>query len=68
MKVYHSHYLYTGSNLLADTGGYLGLFLGLSLFSLVEILENVVKTKKNNKKARDDEEKSKNEEEVKTLT
>ena len=46
MKVYTYHRLYTGSNLLADIGGYLGLFLGLSIFGLVEILEKVVKKMK----------------------
>jgi hypothetical protein len=34
--------LYTGSNLIADIGGYLGLFLGLSLFGCVELLEKVI--------------------------
>ena len=31
--------LYTGSDLVADIGGYLGLFLGLSIFGLVETIE-----------------------------
>ena len=33
--------LYTGSNLVADIGGYLGLFLGLSLYGCVELLGKV---------------------------
>ena len=40
--MYSYHQLYTGSHLLADIGGYLGLFLGLSMFGLVELLEKVV--------------------------
>ena len=33
--------LYTGSDFLADIGGYLGLFLGLSVFGLVELVGKV---------------------------
>ncbi len=40
-KVYTYHMLYSGSDFLADIGGYLGLFLGLSLFGLVEIFTKV---------------------------
>jgi hypothetical protein len=42
VKVYTYHILYTGSDLVADIGGYLGLFLGLSLFGCVELLGKVV--------------------------
>ena len=38
--------LYTGSDLVADIGGYLGLFLGLSIFGLVETIEKIFLTKK----------------------
>ncbi len=39
MKTYSYFRIYTEDNLVADIGGYLGLFLGLSVFSLFEFLE-----------------------------
>ena len=39
MKIYSYFRIYTEDNLVADIGGYLGLFLGLSVFSLFEFLE-----------------------------
>ncbi len=45
-KVYDHHYLYTWDDLVADTGGYLGLFLGLSIFSLVEMAEDTLRRQK----------------------
>ena len=48
MKFYSYHRLYTGSDLIADIGGYLGLFLGLSVFGLVELIEKAIKENKNN--------------------
>ncbi len=46
VKMYSYHYLYTWSDFLADLGGYLGLFLGLSVFSVVEILERTTKRRR----------------------
>ncbi len=37
--------LYTGSDFLADIGGYLGLFLGLSVFGVVEMVAKVFNCK-----------------------
>jgi hypothetical protein len=45
-KVYTYHLLYTGSDLLADIGGYLGLFLGLSIFGLIKVFEKVFRNMK----------------------
>ena len=45
-KIFSYHILYTGSDLIADIGGYLGLFLGLSVFGLVELLEKAIKESK----------------------
>ena len=42
VKRYTYHILYSGSNLIADIGGYLGLFLGLSVFGIVEIFSKLV--------------------------
>jgi hypothetical protein len=39
VKTYSYFRIYTEDNLVADIGGYLGLFLGLSVFSLFEFLE-----------------------------
>lgn len=40
--MFNYHILYSVSNLIADIGGYLGLFLGLSCFGLVEMLEKLL--------------------------
>ncbi len=37
-KMYSYHCLYTPANLVADIGGNLGLFLGLSVFSCVQVV------------------------------
>ena len=42
VKIFTYHYLYDGTDFLADVGGYLGLFLGFSVFSLVEIVEKYI--------------------------
>lgn len=39
MQTYVFYMLYTTDNFLADVGGYLGLFLGLSCFGLIELAE-----------------------------
>jgi hypothetical protein len=46
MKIFTYHLLYSGTDLIADIGGYLGLFLGLSAFGLVELFEKVYKANK----------------------
>jgi hypothetical protein len=46
VKEYSYYILYSGSQLVADVGGYLGLFLGLSAFGLVELLEKLILTKR----------------------
>lgn len=38
--------LYTGTDLVADIGGYLGLFLGMSVFGLVQVFSNIIKKDK----------------------
>ena len=57
MKVFSYHYLYTTKNLLADIGGYLGLFTGLSIFSLVRCAEGCLK-RRNRKKGPNEAEKT----------
>ena len=42
VKIYSYFQIYTGDNLVADIGGYLGLFLGLSVYSLFELIESVL--------------------------
>ena len=46
MKTFTYHILYSGTDLIADIGGYLGLFLGLSVFGIVELFSSMVKEKK----------------------
>jgi hypothetical protein len=42
VKIYSYFQIYTEDNLVADIGGYLGLFLGLSVFSIFEIFETML--------------------------
>jgi hypothetical protein len=52
VKIYSYFQIYTEDNLVADIGGYLGLFLGLSVFSIFEIFETMLNSldKKEDKK------------------
>ncbi len=61
VKCFTYHYLYSATKFVADVGGYLGLFLGLSAFSVVEIVESVLKRRRKKKERKsalknDDEE------------
>ena len=44
--MYSYHLLYNGHDLVADIGGYLGLFLGMSIFGFVESIEKALLKKK----------------------
>lgn len=44
--MYSYHLLYNGHDLVADIGGYLGLFLGMSIFGFVELIEKAILKKK----------------------
>ena len=46
IKVIKSKYSYTGLELLAELGGYVGLFLGLSVFDLFKKICNTITPKK----------------------
>ena len=37
------YYMYEMSNLVADTGGYMGLFLGASILSTIELILSMLK-------------------------
>jgi hypothetical protein len=52
VKIYSYFQIYTDDNLVADIGGYLGLFLGLSVYSIFEIFETMLNSldKKEDKK------------------
>ena len=63
VKIYSYFRIYTEDNLIADIGGYLGLFLGLSVYSLFEFLEAAIdsldkgkdKNQNNNKETKKNE-------------
>jgi len=62
VKSYKYHVLHSGNDFVADIGGYMGLFLGLSIFGLVEMLTDFYNwwreiMKKTNEKAENEEEK-----------
>jgi hypothetical protein len=61
VKIYSYFQLYTSDNLLADIGGYLGLFLGLSVYSLFEVIEAILERLE---KREDNKMKSKNDVEM----
>ena len=44
IKVTQSHYLYSGLSMVAEIGGYVGLFLGVS-FNKLAILTNTLITR-----------------------
>ena len=49
IKVIKSNYSYTGLELLAELGGYVGLFLGISVFDLRRIFNKICNTLMPNK-------------------
>ena len=46
MKTYSYHILYSGTDLIADIGGYLGLFLGMSVFGIISIFSQFIHEEK----------------------
>ena len=46
MKTYSYHILYSGTDLIADIGGYLGLFLGMSVFGIISIFSQFLHEEK----------------------
>ena len=46
MKTYSYHILYSGTDLIADIGGYLGLFLGMSVFGIISIFSQLIHEEK----------------------
>ena len=42
IKVTHAYLAYTELELLAELGGYVGLFLGYSVFHLSEVIEKII--------------------------
>ena len=46
MKTYSYHLLYNWSDLIADIGGYLGLFLGMSVFGIISIFSQFIHEEK----------------------
>ena len=52
-KTYTYSLLYTNSEFLADIGGYLGLFLGLSLYGLIDIVQLMIELYKKTFRTKD---------------
>ena len=46
MKTYSYHVLYSGTDLIADIGGYLGLFLGMSVFGIISLFSQLIHEEK----------------------
>ena len=46
MKTYTYHILYSGTDLIADIGGYLGLFLGMSVFGAINLFSQFIHEEK----------------------
>ena len=46
IKVTHTHWSYTGITLLAEVGGYVGLFLGISVNQMSNVFEKIIMWKK----------------------
>ena len=42
IKVTQSHYLYSGLSMVAEIGGYVGLFLGVSINQISDIFKYLV--------------------------
>ena len=59
VKVYNFHLLYTEFDLLADAGGYMGLFLGCSMYTFVEYFSSLANltTEDKSKSSRENEDK-----------
>ena len=43
IKVVEAHYLYSGLSLIAEIGGYVGLFLGVSVIQINGIIKKALK-------------------------
>ncbi len=63
VKVFRYHYLYEVTDLLADIGGYLGLFLGLSVFSVAQFTDQYLQRKKAKERRRKEKEREEEKEE-----
>ena len=43
IKVTESHWLYTGLSMIAEIGGYVGLFLGVSIIQINHVFASAIK-------------------------
>ena len=46
LKTYSYHILYSGTDLIADIGGYMGLFLGMSVFGIISLFSQLIHEEK----------------------